>query len=83
MTDDDKAELMQVVDAADTAMRALGWMATRTIVLAEIIDEDGERQVVMAPSRDIRAQDSFGLLDYALARERAGVAREVLGEEEP
>lgn len=77
----DQEELLSVVDAADEAMRALGWMPTRTFVVAEIIDADGEREVVLTGSRDVRAQDGLGLLGYAMAREQASVFRELLGED--
>lgn len=82
MDDTEQAQLLEVVDAADGAMRAHGWMPTRTIVLTEIIDETGEREVVIGISRDLRAQDALGLLDYAITREHAGLVRAMAAEDD-
>ena len=80
MTDDPDQQLQAIADAAEEAIRAQGWMPTGTVVLANVITADGERSVCIAPSRDIRSIETLGLLHYAVARENAGIAREVLGD---
>ena len=73
-------ELTAVVDAAEDAMRALGWMPIKVLVLADVMMPDGERNVCLAPSSDMRSYDALGLLHYAVARETAGVAGEMQSE---
>lgn len=80
MNDDPDQQLQAIADAAEEAIRAHGWMPTGAVVLANVITADGEREVCIATSRDIRATETLGLLHYAVARETAGVAREVLGD---
>lgn len=73
----DEEELDTAVDAAETAMRALGWMPIKALVLADVVMPDGVRNVCIATSSDMRSYDSLGLLHYAVARETAGIGREV------
>ncbi len=70
-------QLQAVADGAESAIRAQGWMPSTVIVLANVITQEGEREVCIATSRDIRATDTLGLLHYAVARENAGIAREL------
>jgi hypothetical protein len=77
---DEDDQLQAIADAADGAIRAQGWMPTGVLVLATVLTEDGRRDVCIAPSRDIRAIESLGLLRYAILREEAGITREVLGD---
>jgi len=74
MTRDEQAELESIVDAAVARMQALGWIPTKTMVLAEVITDDGDREVCIAISRDLRAHDTLGLLHYAVTREVGGIA---------
>lgn len=73
------AQLDAVADAAAGAIGAQGWVPVNVLVLANVVTENGEREVLIAPSGDIRATDTLGLLHYAVARETAGIAREVNG----
>lgn len=75
--DEDEA-LQRLADAADAAARALGWVPLKALVLMEVLTDDGEREVAMATSRDLRVQDSLGLLHFAVARENAGIVRDAL-----
>jgi hypothetical protein len=58
-----------------------GALVTKFIVIAEAIDTNGERAVYISTDDKAMPQDTMGMLDYALERERAGVIRSVLGEE--
>lgn len=74
MTEEER--LQSIADAAESAIREQGWLSSSLVVLANVITEEGEREVCIAVSRDIRATDTLGLLHYAIARENAGIARE-------
>lgn len=73
----DEEDLTTLVDGAEVAMRALGWMPIKTLILADVVMEDGSREVAIAMSDDMRATDSLGLLQYAVGREMGGIAREM------
>lgn len=77
---DEQEQLQTIADAADSAARALGWMSTRTVVAMEVITEEGEREVAIAGSRDLRKQDTLGLLHYAIAIETASITRDAIEE---
>ncbi|MBN6054498.1 hypothetical protein JYK22_21330, partial [Nonomuraea sp. RK-328] len=49
---------------------------TRFVVLAEVVDGEGERMVWQVAADGMRAWDTLGLLDYARSVEYAGVVRE-------
>lgn len=72
----------ELCEAAHDAVSGLiqqidpGSMVTRFLVVAEIINADGDRAVWMAAAPGQNAWDSLGLIDYARAREYAGIARE-------
>lgn len=77
MTPEQDAVLQSVADAADQAMTAAGWLPVKTVVIAEVLaDPEARRSVLISTSADIQAQDTLGLLVYALAREKAHVADE-------
>ena len=77
---DEDEQLQAIADAAEGAIAAQGWMSTGVIVLANVITAEGAREVCIAVSRDIHSSETLGLLHYAVAREAAGIAREVLGD---
>lgn len=58
----------------DTLGTAFGdEMLVRWVLLAEVIDTDGERAVWNMTSEDARAWDTLGLLTYATQIEQAGI----------
>jgi hypothetical protein len=62
---------------SDTFRRVEAGMLTRWVVLAESIDEDGQRGLWLITQEDARAWDTIGMLTYALHLEQARtVARE-------
>ena len=67
----EEEQMVLVAAGAETAARELGWVPTRTLVLMEILNEDGRREVLIAGSPDLQAQDSLGLLTFALQMEQA------------
>lgn len=69
MTEEEQMAL--VAAGAESAARGLGWVPTRTLVLMEILNEDGRREICMAGSPELQAQDSLGLLMFALQAEQA------------
>ena len=79
MTDfDTEAWRAAAQQAVSTVAGEYGHMITRYILVAETMDEDGERAVLMAASPDQRAWDSIGLLGYALQLEQAGTLLEAV-----
>lgn len=63
----DAASLIgELIDGLDP-----GAFVTRWVVVAEVIDAEGDRAVWMDVSDDAKAWDSLGLLEYALQRERS------------
>lgn len=56
----------ELVDGLDP-----GAFVTRWVIVAEVIDTEGERAVWMDTSDDATPWDTLGLLEYALQRERS------------
>lgn len=63
LTNDALSDLIQQIDP--------NAMLTRWVVLAEIVDAEGERGLWTLSAPDQRAWDTLGLLDYARALEHA------------
>lgn len=72
-----ESDLASVAEGAEASMRALGWMPIKTLILADVVMDDGSREVAIAMSDDMRSTDSLGLLQYAVAREMGGIANEM------
>src|SRR5690606_21407373 len=62
-----------MLQATQEAMSARGYVPLRMLLLAECLGPEGQREVAIVPSEDMRAWDVLGLLRYAQAREEAGV----------
>lgn len=71
---DTQAEADRIVLATEQAMVAENLTPVKVLILGEVIDDDGERWIFKATSRDFRAWDAFGFLQWATARETAGIA---------
>lgn len=71
---DHAAEAARIVFATEQAMAAEHLTPVKVLILGEVIDDDGERWIFKATSRDFRAWDAFGFLQWATARETAGIA---------
>jgi len=71
---DTQAEADRIVLATEQAMVAENLTPVKTLILAEVIDDDGERWMFKATSHDFRAWDSLGFLQWGTAREAAGIA---------
>jgi len=69
-----QAEADRIVLATERAMVIENLTPVKVLILAEVIDDDGERWIFKATSRDFRAWDAFGFLQWATARESAGIA---------
>lgn len=59
-----------------------GAIVTKFLVIAEAIDKDGKRAVYSATNGDAQAQDTMGLLNHALEKERAGYVIRRMKEEQ-
>lgn len=57
--------------SALVAKVAPGTVTTRYVLVAEVIDEDGDRGSVLVAHEDARPWDVYGLLHHALSREDA------------
>jgi len=57
----------RVIYAAEAAMSEEGWKPRRTIVIAEVIGEKGERLLLGAASEGIATWDLIGMLTQELA----------------
>lgn len=76
MADEDVDELGdQVHDDLATRLASFGdgYMVTKYLAMVEVIGSDGERSVVNLTTRDMRAWDSLGLLEYGRQIEQAGL----------
>lgn len=76
MADEDVDELGdRVHDDLATRLAAFGdgYMVTKYLAMVEVIGADGERSVVNLSTRDMRAWDSLGLLEYGRQLEQAGL----------
>jgi hypothetical protein len=72
----------QVSDAINAAIAEHErGMVTRWISLIEIIDGDGDRALLTTGSEDLRAWDTLGILEFALALERASIVADKVREE--
>lgn len=60
-----------MADAVQTAVSEVypGDIVTRWVVLAESIDRDGERAMIMVAQQDMRSWDTLGMLHHAIRRE--------------
>ncbi|HZL06250.1 MAG TPA: hypothetical protein VFE45_12690 [Coriobacteriia bacterium] len=74
MSDDDREAHDRIVLATEQAMVAEGLTPVQVLILGEVIADDGERWIFKATSHDMRQWDSLGFLQWAIAREAAGVA---------
>lgn len=63
----------QLGSAVASVLGEQGQMATRWVVLVEVIDAEGERGLWLESPDDMRAWDVLGLLGYAKALEEAKV----------
>jgi hypothetical protein len=57
-----------------------GTLVTRWVVVTELIEQDGERAIYVSSSDDSRTWDIIGMLDYALTRERAAAAYDLMSD---
>lgn len=73
MTDDFAERLENSIGSALGDMLVTKWVA-----LVETIEEDGPRALYIAGSDGLQAWDTQGMLKYALAREDAAVAADLL-----
>lgn len=71
MTDRDVAD--ELGSAVAQVLGKHGQMATRWVVLVELIDAEGERGLWLEAPDDMRSWDTLGLLDYAGSLERAKI----------
>ncbi len=67
-------------DAIADVMTRHGWMVTKWLAAVEIIDDSGERALESFASPDFRAWDAIGMVGFLDARERGGLAVEMLNE---
>lgn len=65
MTDDSPEALIARLVAGEESF------VTRWVVIAEMIESDGERVVICAGAEDMQRWDSYGLLTEALEVEKA------------
>lgn len=70
MSDEEERTVLAVRDALATAMPG---MILRWVVVAEAMDESGERATWCITDPSATAPDVLGLLGYALLREQAGI----------
>lgn len=64
------------------ALSDTGLMATRAVVIVEVVEADGSMAVWTAVDPGAKAWETLGLLSFALERERAGfVRRELQGDD--
>lgn len=74
-TPEEAAAIDRLVNDAVAVMYP-GDMVGRYLLVAEVIDaERGERAAVCITADDAMPWDTMGLAEFALARERAGVAQ--------
>jgi hypothetical protein len=68
-------ELQRLLEnAVSSAVRDVdGGMVTKWVMLAEGIDEDGERALWLVANKDALSWDTIGMLHYALALEQARI----------
>jgi len=71
-----QTEAARIVLATEQAMATEALTPVKVLILAEVIDDDGERWIFKATSHDFRAWDSLGFLQWAIAREAAGIAED-------
>lgn len=83
MSDQDPADVNARMRAAmaDAVQQAIadiyeGNLVTRWIVLAEVIEPEGERALVTTRQEDMRAWDSLGMLTFAVQLEQAALTRD-------
>lgn len=67
-----------IVAAADAAIGGLGWIPVSTIIVAQIVDQDGDRCTLVAAGDAVTTTEALGLLGYATARQNAKIMREEL-----
>lgn len=60
-------------DAIGEVLRRHGLMVNRWVLVAEVLNEHGQRELVCFTSTDLRSWDSLGMLGYVLERERGAV----------
>lgn len=71
-----------VTEALAEAFRKTGFMATKWAVIAEVIDENGERSLwTLAPTGQL-AWDTLGLLEFARQLEQADAVSNILEADE-
>lgn len=71
-----------VTEALAEAFRKTGFMAVKWAVVAEVIDEDGERSLWnLAPTGQL-AWDTLGLLAFANQLEQADAVRNIMEADE-
>jgi hypothetical protein len=73
MVDDERVN--RVHDAVANALNESGAMVTRVVVVAENINDAGERLISVIPSPDMRTWDVAGFLHYAQAASDSWIAR--------
>jgi hypothetical protein len=73
--DDDEQVAARVADAAAAALQASGLVPARVVVLAVVLDGDGQDVFWTATYPDpLKVWDMLGLLHTAIARENAALA---------
>ncbi len=68
--------------AVSDAFAHVGHMATRYVLVAEVLMEDGERAVWGVAPDGQQSWDTLGLLEWALQREQAGAVVDFMAENE-
>jgi hypothetical protein len=76
--------LMSSVDHIAELIEGLdpGCIVTRFVMVAEVIDTDGDRALWVQTDDDAKPWDTFGLMQYALAVEQAGITIQRMDEED-
>lgn len=67
--------LVKMGDAISQVMQIEDEMVVRWVAVVEIIDKDGERGCWTLAHEGARTWDIFGLMQFAISREQAGMNR--------
>ncbi len=79
---DFEAVQREVGEAVAAVLARHGQMPNRWMLVAEVMDTDGERSLETFASQDLRSWDALGMLAFALERERGGVYADVAREDD-
>jgi hypothetical protein len=71
----------RMANAISTVLGQAGAMVTRWVVLADVIEPDGERALWTLAPTDAKAWDTLGMLDYARAIKHGDVTAEAIRDE--